>query len=168
MDVARARTDPASGAHRTEFQERFATARPRLTAVLRAVVGRTDAEDLVQETYVRASERLDQLRDPDRFEAWLVRIALNEAMSLHRRRRSERHRLRRAPHDVGAPATDLGLRELVERLDPRERAIVVLHYGYGYRMNEIATLLGLSQINVRTLAHRARRRLRDELEEVAP
>lgn len=146
------------------FAAGFAQVRPRLMAICAAVVGADDAADLVQETYVRATERLHQLRDPSLLEPWLARIALNEAKSLLRRRRLERER-RRA---VAQPAThgpDVGLRELVARLEPRERAVIVLHYAYGYRMGEIARLLGLSEINVRTIAHRARRTLRAQLQE---
>ncbi|MGH2456404.1 MAG: RNA polymerase sigma factor, partial [Candidatus Limnocylindria bacterium] len=59
----------------------------------------------------------------------------------------------------------LGLRELVERLPPRERTLVVLHYGHGYRLDEIARMTGLSAVNVRTIVFRARRRLRDQVED---
>ncbi|MEJ7803357.1 MAG: sigma factor-like helix-turn-helix DNA-binding protein [Candidatus Limnocylindria bacterium] len=57
------------------------------------------------------------------------------------------------------------MRQLVELLAPRERAVIVLHYAYGYRMGEIARLLDLSEINVRTVAFRARRQLRAQLED---
>lgn len=144
------------------FDERFARLRPRLVAVCTAVIGPDDAADLVQETYIRATERLHQLRDPGLLDAWVVRIALNEAKTVLRRRRTER-RVLAVP--TPSPGPDVGLRELVQRLEPRERAVVVLHYGYGYRMREIARLLDLTEINVRTIAHRARRALRAQLEE---
>jgi RNA polymerase sigma-70 factor (ECF subfamily) len=62
------------------------------------------------------------------------------------------------------PERDLALDELVERLPPRERTLIVLHYGYGYGMEELARLTGLSSVNVRTIVFRARRRLRVWLE----
>jgi len=149
---------------RASFDARFERVRPRLAAVCTAVAGSDDAEDLVHETYLRASDHLHQLRDPDLFDAWVVRIALNEARSLHRRTRRQREGLGRLrPETPDGP--DAGLRELVERLPTRERAIVVLHYAYGYRLTEVSRLLGLSQINVRTLVFRARRRLRAQLQE---
>lgn len=150
-------------AHAT-FDVRFEAVRARLGAVCAAVVGRDDADDLVHETYLRARDRFSQLRDLDLFEAWIARIALNEARGLLRRNRRARERVAELrPRQAIGP--DAGLRELVERLPPRERAVVVLHYGYGYRMTEIGRLLGLSEINVRTLAFRSRRRLRAQLEE---
>ena len=66
---------------------------------------------------------------------------------------------RLSPPDPIVPSTDLGLRGLVEDLPPRERAVIVLHYGYGYSLLEVADLLGLSHTNVRSIAARTRRRL---------
>ncbi len=167
MEIVTAQARVEDETRRHEFDDRFEAARPRLTAICRAVAGADDAADLVQETYLRASHRIGQLRDLDRFDAWLVRIALNEAKGLHRRQRAERERL---PKLVTTPpaASDVALREMVAELAPRERAVIVLHYAYGYRMGEIARLLGLTEINVRTVAFRARRRLRAQLEETSP
>lgn len=53
-----------------ELVARFEAVRPRLTAVCTAVVGADEAEDRVQETFLRARDRLHQLRDPDLFDAW--------------------------------------------------------------------------------------------------
>jgi RNA polymerase sigma factor (sigma-70 family) len=151
---------------RDTFDQRFFGARPTLLAVCRAVVGPDEAEDVVQETYLRAKERLDQLRDPGLFEAWLARIALNEARSLARRRRH-------APLHLGEPelagamnaARDAALLELVDGLPTRERMCVVLHYGHGYPLGDVARLLGVSTINARTILFRARRHLRRALTE---
>jgi RNA polymerase sigma factor (sigma-70 family) len=168
MEIAATRqADPAQELRR-EFDARFEGVRARLTAVCIALAGRDEAPDLVQETYLRASDRLHQLRDPSLFDAWVVRIAMNQAKGLTRRDRRRRERLPAVPAAERAPSPDTALRELVERLPPRQRAVIVLHYAYGYRLGEVATLLGLSEINVRTLAFRARRSLRSQLEETAP
>jgi len=148
----------------TDFDARFDRVRPRLVAVCRAVAGGDDALDLVQDTYLKASARIHQLRDPARFDAWIVRIALNEAKAVIRSRRRELQR-RNELQAAHSPPSDAGLRDLVDQLPMRERMVVVLHYGYGYRLTEVARLLGLSEINVRTLAFRARRRLRRQIEE---
>lgn len=167
MEIAATPHADAAAELRMEFDARFGAVRARLIAVCIAVAGVDDAPDLVQETYLRASERLHQLRDPNLFDAWVVRIALNEAKGLHRRARRERERMPSLMPDV-TPQPDAALRELVEALPPRERAVIVLHYGYGYRMGEIAEALDLSEINVRTVAFRARRRLRAQLEDTSP
>jgi RNA polymerase sigma-70 factor (ECF subfamily) len=165
MELAAAtKAGEAQDASVADFDVRFEGVRRRLLAVCRAVAGPDDAHDLLQETYLRASDRIRQLRDPDLFDAWIVRIALNEAKS---QMRSRRRAAERASQLIAnrAAGSDAGLRELVIQLPPRERAVIVLHYGYGYRMAEIARLLSLSEINVRTVAFRARRRLRVQLEE---
>ena len=164
MDLALTNDDQALDDLAVDFEARFERLRGRLTAVCTAVAGADDAPDLVHETYLRASERLHQLRDPTLFDAWVVRIALNEAKSVLRsRRRFAAGVVQLTPRR--ADLSDLGLRQLIEELAPRERAVIVLHYAYGYRMREIARLLDLSEINVRTLAFRARRRLRAQIEE---
>jgi RNA polymerase sigma-70 factor (ECF subfamily) len=164
VDLALKSHDQALDDLAADFEARFERVRTRLTAVCTAVAGADDAPDLVHETYLRASERLHQLRDPALFDAWVVRIALNEAKSvLRNRRRLAARVVQLAPSQ--ADVSDVGLRQLIEQLAPRERAVIVLHYAYGYRMREIARLLDLSEINVRTLAFRARRRLRAQIEE---
>lgn len=168
MDIAAARRTDATQQLRAEFDDRFENVRRRLTAVCVALAGADDAPDLVQETYLRATDRLHQLREPSLFDAWVVRIAMNEAKGLTRRARRERELLPGIGPTQRAATPDTALRELVERLPPRHRAVIVLHYAYGYRLGEVATLLGLSEINVRTLAFRARRTLRNQLEDTAP
>lgn len=145
-----------------EFDERFEAARSRLLAICRLVAGLDNADDLVQETYIRGSQRIGQLRDPKLFEAWLARIALNLART-HVRRQG-RTEFGSAVQETASAGPDSGLRDLVEQLPTRER-VVVLHYGYGYRLIEVAALMGISTINARTIAFRARRRLRKQLEE---
>jgi len=58
-----------------------------------------------------------------------------------------------------AEARNIGLRELIERLPARDRTVVVLHYGHGYGLDEIAGFLDLTHTNVRSIVHRARKRL---------
>lgn len=144
----------------TSFHERFEALRPRLIARCQAVVGRDDADDVVQETYLRARDRIGQLRNPGAFEAWVTRIALNEARSVARRRATYQERL--GDRDLRDPTRnrDIALLELVESLPMTQRMAVVLYYGYGYGLAEVARLIGTTHINARTILFRARRRLR--------
>jgi RNA polymerase sigma factor (sigma-70 family) len=128
-----------------------------------------DAEDVVQEALLQAFLGLERLRDPERFGSWLYGITLNLA----------RMRLRRCdplPVDVEAlqrPALDgdagiEAVREALDVLSPREREAVVLHYVEGLDTREVASLLGARPGTVRVRLHRARRRLRRDLAELAP
>jgi DNA-directed RNA polymerase specialized sigma24 family protein len=87
-----------------------------------------------------------------------TRIAVNLSFSHHRRGRRLRELLPALLPRRAAPP-DLGLRELVEQLPARERTVLVLHYGHGYRLEEIAALLDLTHTNVRTIIARTRKRL---------
>lgn len=144
---------------------RFAVLRDRLVAICRGLVGVDSAEDVVHDTFLRGRRAFHQLRDEDLFDAWITRIAVRACLDLRRANRrfaevvsawwrSERER----------PQRDVGLRQLIERLPPRERTVTVLHYGYGYRVDDIAAMAGLSAVNVRSILFRARRRLRDQIE----
>lgn len=166
MEVAAIRGGEAIRDLEHEFHDRFEAVRPRLVAVCRTVIGVDDADDVVQETYLRARERIAQLREPDAFEAWLVRIALNEARSVARRRTRHQQPLGELDPPSRARSRDVALLELVDALPLRERMVVVLFYGYGYGLHEVAPLLGISHINARTVLFRARRRLRNALEAI--
>lgn len=148
------------------FEDRFEAVRPRLLAICRTVIGADDAEDVVQETYLRARDRIAQLRNPLAFEAWLVRIALNEARSLARHPSRRRAALRDPGLSPGAQDRDIALLELVDQLPVRQRMAVVLFYGYGYDTKEVAQMLDITVINARTVLFRARRRLRSAWEDV--
>lgn len=147
-----------------EFDGRFLAARDRLFRICAGFVGADVADDIIHDTYVRARSRRRQLRDPALLEGWLTRIAINLCMN---RNRSLRRwwALDTCRPGGGVNATrDTGLAEMIEHLPPRERTAIVLHYGHGYRLDEIARLSGLAPGTVRATIHRARQRLRRQLE----
>lgn len=138
---------------------RFEALRPRLTALAASLVGAGAAEDVVHDAYLRARDRLGQLHDRGALDSWFTRIVVRTAYN-HHRRRSALLRLLPALADRGTAAgPDLGQRELIERLPPRERVVLLLHYAHGYDLGEVATLIGTSHANARQIASRARRRL---------
>lgn len=153
----------------SDFDERFAVMRPRLLAIGTSLAGPDAAEDIVHDTYLRARGKIGQLRDPSAYEAWVARIAVNACYN-HRRG------VRRLVSDLSGfenrrssgQIRDVGLRELIERLPARDRTVVVLHYGHGYGLDEIATFLDLTHTNVRSIVHRARKRLAAQWEESNP
>lgn len=156
---------PSLAGTETDFDARFGSARARLLRICAGLVGADEAEDVVQDLYLRARSRQGQLRDPSLFEAWLARAAINLCFNRHRSTRRFMASLPDVWRRPRAAEPDLGLRELVERLPTRERAVVVLHYGHGYRLEEIAALVGTTPVNARTILFRARRRLGEQLRE---
>lgn len=140
-----------------------------------AILGsEADARDATQEAFVHSWQRLSDLRDIDRFDAWLGRILVNECrMTIRRRGRvrevaldaPDRAVVRAPTADPTSDAADLGFDEAFERLSVDQRTILVLHHTHGYPVREIAAWLGIPAGTVKWRLHRARHALRRELEE---
>lgn len=134
-----------------------------------------DADDICQDAFVTALERLEQCRNPDRFLAWLLTIVRNQAHS-HYRREAVR---RASPLDDmtslssgSDTARSLERRDLRERLldalaelTETQREVVLLHDLEGWKHREIADRLGLAVGTARSHLHYARRKLRKLLVE---
>lgn len=145
----------------------FAAARPRLVRIATSLVGADAAEDVVHDTYLVARARVSQLRDPAALEAWLARICVHRGFRVKRRGKRLEELLASVPFARTSPAGSgrIELHELVERLPPRDRAVVVLQHGYGYTLAEVAELVGISHANARQIASRTRARLLQQWQE---
>lgn len=153
------------------FEELYRGHVGRVYAVtLRMVADPGLAEELTQEAFVRAWRKLPSFRGGSAFGTWLHRLAVNVALDALRSRRRWRERFVDQPpaRPSAAPGTDpsgaLDLERGIAELPPRARAVFVLHDIEGYKHREIARLLGLSVGGCKAHLHRARRRLREELE----
>jgi RNA polymerase sigma-70 factor (ECF subfamily) len=150
-----------------------------LLAVLLPIAGdRERAADLVQDTFLRAYERLDQYVETHRFSTWLFRIGINLAISFRRRLKVEQRTLAEAREcpDVGfdrapQPVEDLArkeeiaaLRSAIGRLPERYRNVVRLRYFEGLSCAVIARRLRTTANVVSLILFRARQRLREELD----
>jgi RNA polymerase sigma-70 factor (ECF subfamily) len=128
-----------------------------------------EAEDAVQETMVKAWKRWHSLRDPDRRSAWLTRICVNHCIS--RKRKRSLALLTRATSlsdtDVAAPVQDTAdpdLSSACARLTRHQRAVLTLHYHYGFSLDEAASLMNSRPGTVRSHLARALAALREELQ----
>lgn len=125
-----------------------------------------DAQDVCQNTLLKALTHDRSFPDPEQEKAWLLRIAINECKN-HRKSAWVRHRAdwtESAAVTVEPPAPG-GVWEAVEHLPPKYRQVVVLRYYEGYEVREIAELLGQSAPLVSTHLARARTKLRELLKE---
>ncbi len=123
----------------------------RIYAVsLRMVADPALAEELTQEAFVRAWQRLRSFRGTSAFSTWLHRLAVNVVLDRLRARRRRRERFGDTlpPEPLAAglaePGAALDLERGIAQLPPRARAVFVLHDVEGYKHREIAELLGLS------------------------
>lgn len=139
----------------------------RAYLVARAVVmTHEDAEDAVQEGFMRAYQALDRFDASQSFGAWVNRIVANAALDLSRRRKV------RAADELSDtyasafrdPAEDRELRERLQAalgtLPERARAVLVLHDIEGFTHAEIGELLGIPGGTARSDLHHARRKLK--------
>ena len=130
---------------------------------------RTVAEDVVQESLLRAWKSLDALRDDAAAKHWLLTIVRRENARYFERRRLETvdvDELTPSQEALLADQPDHELddvREAIYRLDDDYREPLVLQVLMGYSTNEIGELMGLRQGAVLTRLHRARLKLREDL-----
>ncbi|HEU4369095.1 MAG TPA: sigma-70 family RNA polymerase sigma factor [Methylomirabilota bacterium] len=163
------------------FEELVTAYQHRLFGVaLRMLGSRAEAEDVAQETFLRAHRALGEFRGEARLGTWLYAIAsrlcLNRLASAERRHvRSDEDALLRLPAAGGDAATALERSELAQALHqaigalPEERRIVVvLRDLEGLAYEEIAEVLGVELNTVRSRLHRARLDLKAKLERWLP
>jgi RNA polymerase sigma-70 factor (ECF subfamily) len=147
--------------------------------VLSVVKNRAEAEDLTQETFLRAHRRRDSLRDPEAVRGWLYRIATH--VCIDRLRQHKPHISmdgeEGAQRVESAPSSGPGELEAAERketsrcvqrcldfLPDSYRAVILLYEGHSLTAAEIASLLGENLTTVKMRLHRARRRLQQVME----
>jgi len=129
---------------------------------------RSTAEDLVQESFLRAWRALDTLRADTSAKAWLLTIARNEYARLCQQRRPEsasddRALLEAIPDSGGPSAETLAVREAIQRLPDEYREPLLLQVIGGFSAEEIGGMIGSSAGAVATRLFRARQKLRAEL-----
>jgi RNA polymerase sigma-70 factor (ECF subfamily) len=135
------------------------------------MAGADQAEDLVQEVFLRAWTKLDTFRGESHFGTWLYRLAVNHI--LRRRSTWSRREAKRVPW-VGvlgglvaprrrAPAEAIDLERALERLPARARQVFVLYDVEGWTHEEVAAELGITVGTSKSQLHRARMLMREEL-----
>jgi len=148
------------------FRELFRRHTPRLLQFVMRVLGPAsgEAEDVVQETWLRAATALDRFRGESAFGTWLCGIGLNNALE-HLRRRSRRSG-ETAIADMEFPTLALShddrmdLDWAIAKLPPGGRSVLVLHDVEGFTHDEIARLLGIAEGTSKAQLFKARRTMR--------
>ncbi len=131
-----------------------------------------DAEDVCQDGFIKALERIDDCRKPDRFASWLLQIVRNRAHNFRDYRRVRAGVPLEVTDQAGSAdsAREVEQNELRDRLEDAfgdlsevQRQIVLLHDLEGWRHREIAESLGLSEGMSRQHLFTARKGLREKL-----
>ncbi|MCM1543743.1 MAG: RNA polymerase sigma factor [Ruminococcus sp.] len=122
-----------------------------------------DAEDIVQEVFIKLIDRADKFNDPEHEKAWLIRVTVN--MAKNKRKKLARQGI---PLDecceIQVLTKDKDLLNAVLSLDEKYSTVIHLHYYEGYSISEIGHILSIPAATVGTRLARARLSLRKKLE----
>ncbi|WP_406243384.1 RNA polymerase sigma factor [Tissierella carlieri] len=152
--------------YRPEDFEEFVTKHEnRIYRTALAITGNiSDAEDIVQEVFLRAYEKAPEFESEEHEKAWLIRVTVNLCNS---RLRSPWHKRRTLLLD-SYPASEPEQYELLEQimnLPSKYRTVIHLFYYEGYSIKDISELTGQKEATVRSHLTRARQKLKSVLKE---
>ena len=122
-----------------------------------------DAEDCFQNTFFKLYTASPDFKDERHLKAWLIRVAINECRSTLRTlgRTLSLEKAADIPVFLNEDADSDSFPAVLMRLKPKYREAIWLHYCEGYRVEEIARILGRNPNTVKTLLRRGRERIRE-------
>ena len=142
---------------------------------VRMVADRGRAEELTQDVFVRAWDKLRLFRGESSFGTWLHRLTVNVVLNARKSDGRQKTRFEENDEETGmdahagivgmplAPGDLLDLEEAVTKLPPGARRVFLLHDVEGYKHEEIADMLGVTSGATKAQLHRARHLLREAL-----
>lgn len=142
------------------------------TLCARMVSDRTHAEELTQDVFVRAWEKLHLFRGESAFGTWLHRMTVNVVLNARKTQGRQRARLEDGDEGDGTdelparplmPADRMDLEQAIAKLPKGARRVFLLHDVEGYKHEEIAEMLGVTTGATKAQLHRARLLLREAL-----
>jgi RNA polymerase sigma-70 factor (ECF subfamily) len=164
-DVARATAGDAAA-----FERIYRRHVPRVHGMSRRMLSGEEADDVTQEVFIRAWEKLSLFRGDAAFGTWLYRLAVNVILGKRQSHANYRNRFGGDPDVIPLPARrerpDLrvDVEAAIETLPAGAREIFLLHDVEGYTHEEIADLLHVSAGTSKSQLHRARMSLRQYLQ----
>jgi RNA polymerase sigma factor (sigma-70 family) len=143
------------------FERFYDSHKGEVLVFLRGRAGRDRADDLFQETFLRALRAYGRLEHGDHLRAWVLTIAANSLVDAARKERLTAELNVEPGGEDERPAIE-ELAPLTDDLPPKERAAVVLRYGYDLDYDTIGAALGSNEQAARQAASAGVRRLRKE------
>lgn len=133
------------------------------------VHNRSDAEDIVQDVFIKVYQSLRKLRQEETFPSWLARITVRSALDLLQRHKSRptvplETDVQSLAETMGHAQLRMELDEAMAKLSDEHRVILTLREIHGFRYEELADILQIPVGTVRSRLHIARRFLRDVLD----
>ncbi len=135
-------------------------------AMLRGLCGNhATADELAQESFLTAWLELEQLNDVARYGGWLKQIAYRKFLSAMRRNKVEVSYLDSLPPEETSEMWSGDLDRVLRLCKPEERELLLLIYGFGFTVNEVATESGRPAGTIKSMLSRARQRIAEQYEE---
>lgn len=123
-----------------------------------------DAEDALQETFIRYMTKAPLFRDSDHEKAWLIKVATNVCKNMVRFKTKHACVNLEELKNIGISSTDTDVFSLIMRLPSKYKIVLDLYYIEGYKANEISNIIGISPVAVRKRLQYGRKLLKLELE----
>ena len=165
--IARAKSGDAEA-----FEELYRENVGRIYAVcLRMTRNKTQAEDLTQEAFIRAWQKINSFRGDSAFSTWLHRLAVNVVLTALKTQSRKAEKVFTTddlvpferPEVQKKPGTKMDLEAAIAQLPNRAREVFILYEVEGYKHEEIAGMLGIASGTTKAQLHRARNMLREVL-----
>ena len=160
----------AARGDRRAFERLYREHVSRIYSLARRMMGADHSEEITQDVFVRAWEKLGSFRGESAFGTWLYRLAINLILSRRSQLGTRRAReladdevLDALPARTSSPDSGLDFETALERLPDGARQVLVLHYVEGYKHEESAGMLGVTAGTSKAQLHRARMILRRAL-----
>ena len=154
----------AAGGDPAAFERLYRRHHPRLHRVAAWMLGTNDVDDVVQEIFLRAWQKLASFRGDAGFATWLRRLGINVILRYSKKKQRAAAEIEGTDgHHNPKPLLKMDLETAVGKLPDGARKVFVLYDVEGYRHPEIARILGVSPHTSRAQLHRARTLLRGYL-----
>jgi RNA polymerase sigma-70 factor (ECF subfamily) len=170
-DSIAADTALAASGDASAFERLYRTHVNRVHTLVRRMLDADEADDVTQDVFIRAWQKLSTFRGESAFSTWLHRLAVNVVLARRKRVGIERGRfinedapLERASGRPATPELSMDFEDALGRLPEGAKQVFVLHDVEGYRHEEIARMLGIVPGTSKSQLHHARMALRRHLE----
>jgi RNA polymerase sigma factor (sigma-70 family) len=172
IDIHRDLIDASIRGEHTAFHQLYKLySRAMYNAAFRIIKDTGEAEDILQEAFISAFEKLHTYKGDSTFGAWLKRIVVNKAINHLRKRHRQLIPLNDALSDIAEVESDVqdfninGIKKAIAGLPDGYRLVLTLYLIEGYDHNEIAEILNISVSTSKSQFNRAKNKLRNLLAE---
>ncbi len=128
------------------------------------LINEHDAEDALQETFMRYMTKAPLFRDSEHEKAWLIKVVTNVSKNMLRFRTYQASSSILELSNIGIDEADRDIFEIIMNLPAKYKTVLDLYYIEGYKANEIANIIGISPVAVRKRLQYGRMLLKEEME----